>query len=195
MSIKDDSYDMLDLGPEKSKKPRFLFIGLILLLAAAGASAYAWQQWLAHAPTPAPIPISNSVAPVTPAVSPPAPVPVPTKKVPTPVNIVINFDSDSADITPTQLTKLQSLAKLINDVPGTMQVSAYTDDLGSEDLAKALSEQRAVNVVQTLKKLGASQDIKYNLGWYGELYPVADNATEQGRALNRRVEIYFSPTL
>jgi outer membrane protein OmpA-like peptidoglycan-associated protein len=195
MSIKDDSYDMLDLGPEKSKKPGFLVIGLILLLAAAGASAYAWQQWMAQAPAPAPVPVSHSVAPVTPAVTAPVPVPVPTKKVPTPVNIVITFDSDSAAITPTQLAKLQALAKLINDVPGSMQVSAYTDDLGSEELAKALSEQRALTVVQTLKDLGASQDIKYNIGWYGELYPVADNATEPGRALNRRVEIYFSPTL
>ncbi|MCX5780159.1 MAG: OmpA family protein [Firmicutes bacterium] len=195
MSIKDDSFEMLDLGLEKSKKPIYLVFLLILLLGAGAISVYFWQQRkVINLPAP---PASTSIAPIPPAPSAspaPAPTPAPTKKVPTPVNIVINFDSDSAEITPAQLAKLETLEQLIKDTPGTMQISAYTDAMGSPQRGQVLSEQRAQAVVAAIKASGASAKIIYNMNWYGELFPVAPNTTEQGRALNRRVEIYFAPT-
>lgn len=187
MSKIDDTFEMLDDTPEKSRKP-VLAIGAILLLI-VGYGAYAlWQKpSIPTAPPAVQPPVASQ------PVNPPAPVPAPTKKVPTPVNIVVNFDSSSYEIKPDQLAKLQALAKLITDNPGTMQISAYTDDEGSDEAGQWLSEQRAAAVVQVFKNLGVDGKIKYNVNAYGELYPIASNSTEAGRALNRRVEIYYSP--
>lgn len=191
----DDSFEMLDEAQEPSKKLIVVLACLALLALAGFGGYYLWQNYgpvgvprVAQTPAPAPAP---APAP-TPAPA-PAPAPAPTKKVPTPVNIVINFDSGSYAINPDQMVKLQNLARLITDNPGSMQISAYTDDEGSDEAGQWLSEQRAQAVVQVFKSLGVNGTIKYNVNAYGELYPIGDNSTPEGRALNRRVEIYYSP--
>lgn len=192
MSKLDDTFEMLDDSPEKSGPPKFLVVGLLLILVGA-ISAYAVFQKYNQAPSvPAVVQPQVVVVPATPA---PVPTPAPTKKVPTPINIVINFNSASAAIVPEQMAKLVSLGQLIKDNPGTMQISAYTDDEGSDAAGQLLSEQRAAAVEQVFKNLGVNGNIEYKVGAYGERYPIGDNATEQGRAMNRRVEIYYSPKI
>jgi len=63
----------------------------------------------------------------------------------------------------------------------------YTDNVGSEESNKLLSENRAKAVKDYLITKGISADRITAIG-YGELSPVADNDSEEGRAVNRRVE-------
>lgn len=201
MSKLDDTFELLEEDVPKAPKVKIPMTGLVLGLLAMAAGAGAYNLYdsnrsadlnLPAIQTPAP------PAPVQPAPSTPAPAPVPppppTREVPTPVNIVINFESNSSQVIPSQLAKLQQLAVLIRDNPGKMKLSAYTDDVGDDAAGQWLSEQRAAMVVQVFKDLGVDDKIEYDIKAYGELYPIGDNATEEGRALNRRVEIYFAPT-
>jgi len=64
----------------------------------------------------------------------------------------------------------------------------HTDDTGSSDLNASLSERRARSVATFLATQGVPVDMLYFQG-AGESHPLADNATELGRANNRRVEI------
>lgn len=64
----------------------------------------------------------------------------------------------------------------------------HTDDTGSSRLNADLSERRARAVAAYMEKRGIPQDSLYFQG-AGESYPIADNASEDGRAQNRRVEI------
>lgn len=64
----------------------------------------------------------------------------------------------------------------------------HTDDTGSSKLNADLSERRAKEVAQVFKSIGVGENQLYYQG-AGETLPIADNATEEGRAKNRRVEI------
>ena len=64
----------------------------------------------------------------------------------------------------------------------------HTDDTGSSKLNADLSERRAREVAQVFKSVGVGEDQLYYQG-ADETLPIADNATEEGRAKNRRVEI------
>lgn len=63
----------------------------------------------------------------------------------------------------------------------------HTDDTGNSTINADLSERRARTVAQLLRQNGVPQDQLYFQG-AGEGYPIADNATDQGRGQNRRVE-------
>ncbi|GGH61061.1 hypothetical protein GCM10010975_24400 [Comamonas phosphati] len=63
----------------------------------------------------------------------------------------------------------------------------HTDDTGNSQINADLSERRAKTVAQLLRQNGIPQEQLYFQG-AGEGYPIADNATEQGRGQNRRVE-------
>ena len=67
-----------------------------------------------------------------------------------------------------------------------------TDSTGSDSYNLDLSRRRAESVANYLVSRGTSRARIATIG-YGEQYPVADNTTEQGRALNRRVEIRITP--
>lgn len=64
----------------------------------------------------------------------------------------------------------------------------HTDDTGSSKFNADLSERRAREVAQVFKSIGVGENQLYYQG-AGETLPIADNATEEGRAKNRRVEI------
>jgi outer membrane protein OmpA-like peptidoglycan-associated protein len=70
----------------------------------------------------------------------------------------------------------------------SVSVEGHTDSMGSEDYNQDLSERRAASVADALRARGAPGVAIYTLG-YGELRPVATNDTDQGRRLNRRVEL------
>jgi len=73
-----------------------------------------------------------------------------------------------------------------------IDVYGYTDDQAADAHNKALSQRRAVTIAAALAKAGVDQRRFYIEG-RGEADPVASNATEVGRAQNRRVEIRISP--
>ena len=84
---------------------------------------------------------------------------------------------------------MQALADFMKQYPQTSTVvEGHTDSVGTDAYNQGLSERRANAVRDVLvNQYGLSPD-RVNAAGYGESRPVADNATADGRAINRRVE-------
>lgn len=74
----------------------------------------------------------------------------------------------------------------------TIVVAGHTDSRGSDEYNQALSERRANSVSQYLLNKGVVQ-ARIDAVGFGEKAPIADNDTDQGRSLNRRVELSLLP--
>ncbi|MCQ4346538.1 OmpA family protein [Pseudomonas stutzeri] len=134
-------------------------------------------------PAPAPAPVA--VAPVE------QPAPVAEQPVPEVVRVELDvkFDFDKAQVKPESFADIQNLAEFMNQYPQTTTtVEGHTDSVGTDAYNQKLSERRAAAVREVLvNQYGVSSSRVSSVG-YGESRPVADNATEAGRAINRRVE-------
>ena len=102
----------------------------------------------------------------------------------------IYFESNKFDVPAAGLDELNALGKFMAEKPNAYTVLfGFTDDNGKEENNMKLSRRRAEAVAGYLFdkfKLGPDRVISL---WYGEANPVGSNATEEGRAKNRRVEI------
>lgn len=97
--------------------------------------------------------------------------------------------STSMICSPNRLPSLKRVYKFLTDNPDvSIEISAHTDSKGSDEYNLQLSQKRAESVVQYLINKGINPERLIAKG-YGESMPVADNETEEGRALNRRVEM------
>ena len=101
------------------------------------------------------------------------------------------FATDSSTLTPEAAGAIAELARGIRDrgVTGTIQVNGYTDSTGTDEHDLRLSQARALSVAQALREALAGVDVTLLPQGFGKADPVADNSTEQGRALNRRVTV------
>lgn len=100
-----------------------------------------------------------------------------------------SFKSGSAVLNGGFYAPLNSIAYIMNKYPETkIQVSGYTDNTGNPNSNLNLSLQRAQSVANYLSAQGVSPSRISSIG-YGDRNPVASNATAEGKALNRRVEI------
>jgi outer membrane protein OmpA-like peptidoglycan-associated protein len=105
----------------------------------------------------------------------------------------IHFDTGKSTLRPDSAPALDAILTLINNKPGSRWIVAgHTDNQGAADLNDKLSEARAASVIAWLTGHGIAQTRLAPKG-FGMRQPVADNATESGRALNRRVEIAPAP--
>jgi len=106
----------------------------------------------------------------------------------------IQFDFNKAEVKPESAGTLGEIAALLKANPGLkLYVVGHTDAVGAVAYNKDLSEKRAAAVVQWLvSKDGIARDRLVPAG-VGPLAPVATNATEEGRAKNRRVELVVRP--
>lgn len=105
----------------------------------------------------------------------------------------ITFDTDSSRVKPQFNETLVSVGLVLKKFDKTLvDVYGYTDSTGSDAYNQQLSQQRAVSVATVLAGQGVVQGRFYITG-RGEEDPIASNATEAGRAQNRRVEIMLSP--
>lgn len=87
---------------------------------------------------------------------------------------------------------LDKLAEFLQENPERkLRVEGYTDSTGSAATNQRLSERRAEAVQQALVRRGVSPERITAVG-YGKEYPVATNATADGRAMNRRVEVVIA---
>jgi outer membrane protein OmpA-like peptidoglycan-associated protein len=103
------------------------------------------------------------------------------------------FDTGKASVTQQFMPVLVSLGTVLTHFDKTLvDVYGYTDSQGPEAYNLDLSQRRAVSVATALTNQGVSQERFYIQG-KGEADPVASNATEAGRAQNRRVEIQIAP--
>ena len=106
------------------------------------------------------------------------------------------FDTNSSVIKPAAYAsgEIDRVAQILNKYPDTtIKVVGYTDSTGSETHNQQLSEQRANSVKNALVVKNVQAGRISALGM-GESNPIADNATEGGRQLNRRVAIIIEPT-
>jgi OOP family OmpA-OmpF porin len=99
------------------------------------------------------------------------------------------FDFNSSTLTPAANQVLADISKRLSDsaIIGVL-VKGHTDSVGSEAFNQQLSQRRADSVAAFLVSQGVAADKLHTEG-HGEGQPVADNATDEGRAQNRRVEI------
>jgi len=99
------------------------------------------------------------------------------------------FAFDSAQLTPAAQEQLVGLMdKLKNADVLSIKVVGHTDSQGTDAYNQSLSERRASSVAAFLLEQGLAPDKLTSQGM-GESQPVADNASEEGRAKNRRVEL------
>ena len=102
----------------------------------------------------------------------------------------IQFLADSAILNQTERVKLQEIANILRNIPGIkLEVSGHTALAGTAENRLRISQERARAVATYLVSLGACDPANITSIGYGAARPVADNSTEQGMALNRRVEI------
>lgn len=106
-------------------------------------------------------------------------------------SIIINnifFDFDRYELKEKSYEALNLLYKFMKDNSEILvEINAHTDDIGSDSYNLNLSEKRAQSVVNYLIQKGISMERLFPHG-FGEANPIATNETEEGRALNRRVE-------
>jgi len=106
----------------------------------------------------------------------------------------VMFDSGSRNLSPGAMSRLDSVAATINRYPDSdVIVKGHTDSQGAEDANMRLSEDRALMVKNQLVAKGVEPGRVTTLG-FGESQPLVTNATPEGRAQNRRVEIELRPS-
>jgi outer membrane protein OmpA-like peptidoglycan-associated protein len=101
----------------------------------------------------------------------------------------IFYEVDSYELKKESIAELNKVILFLENNPQVnIQINGHTDSTASKEYNLQLSEQRAKEVVNYLIQNGIS-DKRLSYEGYGERKPVADNATEQGRAKNRRTEM------
>ncbi len=104
------------------------------------------------------------------------------------------FDSGSADLKPGASQEINRVSTVLNQYTDTkIRVDGHTDNTGSQALNQNLSELRAANVKMALIEQGVHPSRIRTVG-FGASAPIAQNDTEVGRRLNRRVIITISPS-
>ncbi len=152
------------------------------------------------------VPVAASPAPAAAAPAAPAPVAVAPAPVAEPapaaaviaagkdvckdkiVPVNVKFVTNKDEISPESLAELAAVAKQLATCPAIKtQVEGHTDSVGSDTSNLALSQKRADAVATYMTSQGLAK-ARVSAKGYGESKPIGDNATEEGRAKNRRVE-------
>jgi outer membrane protein OmpA-like peptidoglycan-associated protein len=103
------------------------------------------------------------------------------------------FDVNSSTLKPGAYTEINRVANVLVQYPQTtIQIAGHTDSSGAETYNQTLSERRGMSVQNALSGQGVDAARMQVIG-YGEGQPIADNATEAGRQLNRRVVVTIAP--
>ena len=98
------------------------------------------------------------------------------------------FDVDKYELKEKSVTELRKIIQFLKENPATrLEISGHTDNTGSAQYNRQLSEKRARSVFQYLVDNGVSPQRLSPKG-YGPDAPVSTNDTEEGRTLNRRIE-------
>jgi len=155
--------------------------------------------------TPAPVSFSESICPVKtdlpdadrdgvedsidqcPAT--PCDFSVDSKGCPVKAILRIHFATNSAHITEYSMRKVRKFAKFLREHKGSLvHITGHTDSRAPDDYNMVLSKKRAESVKRALIDLGVSAN-RLSTEGRGENDPIASNATKQGMALNRRIEV------
>ena len=105
----------------------------------------------------------------------------------------ITFATDQDSVKSQFYSTLNSVALVLKKFNRTLvDVYGHTDSTGNEQHNFDLSQRRALSVANYLSSQGLDSR-RFAVTGFGETRPVADNSSQSGRALNRRVEIQLSP--
>lgn len=105
----------------------------------------------------------------------------------------VTFDTNATAVKPGLYAEIDRVADVLTRYPETLiRVEGHTDSVGADDYNMDLSVRRADAVGNLLVQRGVSMGRIQSVG-FGETMPVATNATEAGRQLNRRVELKIVP--
>lgn len=103
------------------------------------------------------------------------------------VLVGVNFAFDKSELLPESYTVLYKSVRLLKDNPNVnIEIEGYTDYIDTKEYNQILSEERAQTVKNYLVANGIAENRISTIG-YGKSNPIADNTTEEGRALNRRI--------
>ena len=161
---------------------------LLMILAVVSLTACGGSRPKGELPPPADPPAPAPVAQPAPPPPPPPP-PAPEPEPPRFTLEGVNFDTDRATLKSGARDILDNAAAVIPKYPDIQfRVGGHTDSQGSEAYNRGLSERRVASVIDYLVGKGVSADQLVGVG-YGEALPIDSNATAEGRARNRRVEI------
>lgn len=101
----------------------------------------------------------------------------------------ITFDFNRADVKYEFMPRISDLARTLSRYPRmSVSITGHADAIGSDEYNRRLSERRAWSVSEVLSQYGVDR-YRIRTNGAGEWSPIATNATEWGRARNRRVEI------
>ena len=105
------------------------------------------------------------------------------------ISLQINFATDKADILPDSVPQIEQIIGLMKDHADLkLAIHGHTDNTGDAAHNKALSEERAQSVVKALTNAGIDAS-RLTAEGFGDTQPIADNANEEGKAKNRRVDL------
>ncbi|HET6862320.1 MAG TPA: OmpA family protein [Pyrinomonadaceae bacterium] len=101
----------------------------------------------------------------------------------------LEFETDSATLKPSSREQLSNVAAILQAYPQVdLKIGGYTDNTGDPARNFKLSQDRATSTLNELVGLGVAKSRLAAEG-YGQQFPVADNATPEGRQRNRRIDI------
>ena len=101
----------------------------------------------------------------------------------------VTFETDSATLRPQSREQLANIAAILKAYPTVrIKIGGYTDNSGDAVANVRLSQARAESVMNGLRDMGVTTS-RLEAEGYGNQHPVADNATAEGRARNRRVAL------
>jgi outer membrane protein OmpA-like peptidoglycan-associated protein len=120
-------------------------------------------------------------------------IPIAIKRTPEAITATLSskvlFDISSAALRPEADGTLQQLIPLVTEAKGAIDVYGYTDNSGTDEINQPLSRARAAAVASWLTKRTNLATARLRVHGRGSTNPVASNATETGRAKNRRVVV------
>lgn len=107
-----------------------------------------------------------------------------------PITLYFGTNQDQINLTAQQRTDFSDLNYYLDRVPAAkLSVAGHTDNVGNRDYNVNLSQQRSVFVRDYLIKNGGIKTNRMSTNGYGPDRPVSSNATNEGKAKNRRVEV------
>ncbi len=105
----------------------------------------------------------------------------------------ITFESGSSNLAPSFYSVLDGVATVLAKFDQTqLNIDGHTDSQGSDEFNQRLSEQRALSVSTYLSGNNVAPS-RIAASGYGENKPIANNDNADGRAANRRVELWIQP--
>lgn len=102
----------------------------------------------------------------------------------------VHFKTGGTQIDDASMVQLTNMVAITKAYPSAQfKLGGYTDNTGNAAANVALSQKRADAVVAMLKKLGAAENSIAGAKGYGPEWPIGDNTTAEGKAMNRRVAV------